>query len=366
MSGHLPHVLVMAGGTGGHVFPGLALAAALRERGCRVSWLGTSRGIEATLVPRAGIQLYTLPISGLRGKGFASLLLGPWKMGVSLWSALALMLRLRPEVVVGFGGFAAGPGGLMAAALGRPLLVHEQNAIPGLTNRWLARVADQVFSGFPDSFPAKVHARAIGNPVRPEIAGLPSPEQRWAGRSGPLRLLVLGGSLGARTLNRVVPAALALLPDAGRPAVRHQAGERTLDLALEAYREAGVEAEVTSFIEDMAGAYAWADLVICRAGALTVAEIAAAGLAAVFVPYPHAVDDHQTANAGFLVGAGAGWRIAEADLSPERLAELLRPLRREDLMEVAGKARALARTDAAEQLAAACLSAVKVQAGRTS
>ncbi len=359
MNGRLPHILIMAGGTGGHVFPGLALAAVLRDRGCQVSWLGTSRGIEATLVPRAAIALYTLPISGLRGKRWTSLLLAPWKLGLSLWSALALMLRLRPDVVVGFGGFAAGPGGLMAAALGRTLLVHEQNAVAGLTNRWLAKVADRVFCAFPGSFADTTAATVIGNPVRRDIAALDVPEKRWAGRSGPLRLLVLGGSLGAKTLNRVVPAALALLPGEQRPKIRHQAGDRTLGLALEAYESAGIDAEITAFIDDMAEAYGWADLVICRAGALTVSEVAAAGLPAVFVPYPHAVDDHQTANAGFLVRAGAAWTVADADLTPERLAGLMRSLHRETLLDHAVKARAASTADAADVLAEACLEAVR-------
>ncbi|AGA34245.1 UDP-N-acetylglucosamine--N-acetylmuramyl- (pentapeptide) pyrophosphoryl-undecaprenol N-acetylglucosamine transferase [Thioalkalivibrio nitratireducens DSM 14787] len=354
MNASAPQVLVMAGGTGGHVFPGLALATALRERGWRVSWLGTARGIEANLVPQAGFELHTLPIAGLRGKGLAGRLLAPWRLGISLWAALVLMLRLRPQVVVGFGGFASGPGGLMAAALGRPLLVHEQNAVAGMTNRWLARVADGVFAGFPDTFPEKVAAHTVGNPVRRAIVELASPQQRWAGRSGPLRVLVLGGSLGARTLNRVVPAALALLPQAARPQVRHQAGERTLDEALAGYHGAAVEAEVTAFIEDMAQAYGWADLVICRAGALTVAEVAAAGVPAVFVPYPHAVDDHQTANAAYLVAAGAAWCLADADLTPELLADRLRGLGREELLERAVKARGSARTDATERLVDAC------------
>ncbi len=358
MSAAPSHILVMAGGTGGHVFPGLALAAALRERGCRVSWLGTSQGIEARLVPEAGIKLHTLPIAGLRGKGLASRLLAPWRLGLSLWAALVLMIRLHPQVVVGFGGFATGPGGVMASALGRPLLVHEQNAVAGLTNRWLARIADQVFAGFPDSFPESVSCRTIGNPVRREIADLAPPDARWASRKGRLRLLVLGGSLGARTLNAVVPAALALLPAEQRPLVRHQAGERTLDLALDAYRKAGVDAEISAFIEDMAEAYAWADLVICRAGALTVAEIAAAGVPALFVPYPHAVDDHQTANAGFLVAAEAAWCVQEADLTPQRLSERLSAVQREDLLDRAQRARAEARPDAVAQLVAACLDAV--------
>lgn len=364
MTAAAPHVMVMAGGTGGHVFPGLAVASALQRHGCRVSWLGSTRGLETTLVPEAGLDLFTLPVTGLRGKGLLSRLLAPWRLGISLWSALALMLRLRPDVVVGFGGFASGPGGLMASALGRPLLVHEQNAVAGLTNRWLARIADQVFAAFPDSFPESVGCRTIGNPIRSEIAAIPPPAARWNGRTGPLRLLVLGGSLGALKLNEVVPAALgALAPDA-RPVVRHQAGERTLGAAQEAYRAAGVDAGITAFIPDMAAAYAWADLVICRAGALTVSEVAAAGLAAVFVPYPHAVDDHQTANARLLVNVGAAWSIPDPDLGAGRLGELLATLDREMLLDRAERARTVAMTDAAEQIAEACLAAAPAQPRR--
>jgi UDP-N-acetylglucosamine--N-acetylmuramyl-(pentapeptide) pyrophosphoryl-undecaprenol N-acetylglucosamine transferase len=364
MTGTMPHVLVMAGGTGGHVFPGLAVASALRERGCRVSWLGSARGMETTLVPQSDFQLFTLPVTGLRGKGLASGLLAPWRLGISLWAALGLMLRLRPDVVIGFGGFAAGPGGVMASALGRPLLVHEQNAVAGLTNRWLARIADHVFAAFPDSFPESVGCRTIGNPIRREIEEIPPPGSRWSGRQGPLRLLVLGGSLGALKLNQVVPAALAPLAPDARPLVRHQAGERTLDAAREAYRAAGVDAEITAFIADMAGAYAWADLVICRAGALTVSEVAAAGLAAVFVPYPHAVDDHQAANAKLLVRVDAAWSIPDAELTPGRLGDLLAKLDRDALLDRAERARAEARTNAAEQLAEACLKAAAERSRR--
>ena len=366
MTATMPHVLVMAGGTGGHVFPGLAVASALREHGCRVSWLGSAQGMETKLVPKAGLELFTLPVTGLRGKSLASRLLAPWRLGISLWSALALMLRLRPDVVVGFGGFASGPGGLMASALGRPLLVHEQNAIAGLTNRWLARIADQVFAAFPDSFPESVGCRTIGNPIRREIEEIPPPGTRWSGREGPLRLLVLGGSLGALKLNQAVPAALAKLPASARPLVRHQAGERTLDAAREAYRAAGVDVDVSAFITDIAAAYGWADLVICRAGALTVSEIAAAGLAAVFVPYPHAVDDHQTANARFLVNAGAAWSIPDAELTGGRLAELLATLDRDALLDRAERARAEAKTDATERLAEACLEAIPARSRRAS
>jgi UDP-N-acetylglucosamine--N-acetylmuramyl-(pentapeptide) pyrophosphoryl-undecaprenol N-acetylglucosamine transferase len=363
MTARMPHVLVMAGGTGGHVFPGLALASALRDRGFRVSWLGTERGIEASLVPRSGIALHTLPIAGLRGKGLASRLLAPWRLAFSLWGALFLMLRLRPQVVVGFGGFASGPGGLMASALGRPLLIHEQNAVAGLTNRWLARIAEQVFAGFPGSFPESVKYRTIGNPVRREIRELPEPGQRWAARQGRLRLLVLGGSRGARTLNHIVPAAVALGAAGTRPLVRHQAGELTLDLALESYRRAGVDAEVTAFIENMPDAYGWADLVICRAGALTVAEVAAAGLPAIFVPYPHAVDDHQTANARFLVEVGAAWCIQDGELTPEGLHDLLAGMDRETLLRRAELARAEGNVDATGELVAACIDALPVNWG---
>ncbi|MGM0552758.1 MAG: undecaprenyldiphospho-muramoylpentapeptide beta-N-acetylglucosaminyltransferase [Pseudomonadota bacterium] len=348
-----PRILIMAGGTGGHVFPGLAVAAALRDRGAEVLWLGTARGIEARLVPQHGIPLHTLPIGGLRGKGLLGLVLAPWRLGLSLWAALALLMRLRPAAVIGFGGFAAGPGGLMAAALHRPLLIHEQNAVAGLTNRWLARVADRVYAGFDRAFPDSVAVTVVGNPVRAEIAALPVPEHRFDDREGPLRVLVLGGSLGARSLNRTVPAGLAAL---GQPLrVRHQAGERTLDEALEAYAEAALDADVSAFIEDMAEAYGWADLVICRAGALTVAEVAAAGVAALFVPYPHAVDDHQTANARALVEAGAAWLVADSELSAERIEACLGGQDRAALAERARRARDQARPQTAERLADACM-----------
>jgi len=352
-----PHALIMAGGTGGHVFPALAVAEALRARGWDVSWLGTQQGIEARLVPAAGFSLHVLPMVGLRGKRLAQLLLAPWRLSLSLWAALAIMVRLRPQVVLGFGGFAAGPGGLMAAALGRPLLIHEQNAVAGLTNRWLARVADQVFTAFPDSFPETVSVRQVGNPVRATITALPVPEVRWHERTGPLRLLILGGSLGALSLNRTVPAALAQLP-ADQFLVRHQSGERTHAEAVAAYQTANIAAEVSPFIPDMAEAYAWADLVICRAGALTVAEIAAAGLPAVFVPYPHATDDHQTANAQYLVRAGAAWFIPDRELTPERLLTVLQGLDRETCLQRAQQARAVAQTEAADKMADACIEAL--------
>jgi UDP-N-acetylglucosamine--N-acetylmuramyl-(pentapeptide) pyrophosphoryl-undecaprenol N-acetylglucosamine transferase len=350
-------VMVMAGGTGGHVFPALATARQLQERGAEVFWLGTERGLEARLVPAAGIPMEWLPVEGLRGSGWQRRLRAPWRLTVALWRAGQAIRRRRPVAALGMGGFVAGPGGLMARLLGVPLVIHEQNRIPGLTNRWLARLASRVFEAFPGSFPAARGARACGNPVRPEIVALPPPHQRLAGRTGPVRLLVLGGSLGARALNLAVPAALAGIPAGDRPLVRHQAGERTLEEAREAYRAAGVEAQVGPFIQDMAEAYAWADLVIARAGALTLAELAAAGLGAVLVPYPHAVDDHQTHNAAWLVAGGAARLLPQPRLEAGALGALLRELLpdRAGLLSMARAARALALTEAAETLADACL-----------
>ncbi|MFP4079046.1 MAG: undecaprenyldiphospho-muramoylpentapeptide beta-N-acetylglucosaminyltransferase [Ectothiorhodospira sp.] len=348
-------ILIMAGGTGGHVFPGLAVAEALRARGEAVCWLGTEGGLEARLVPAAGIPFHTLPVSGLRGKGVVPWIMAPWRLGVALWAALGLLLRLRPRAVLGLGGFASGPGGLMAAALGRPLVIHEQNAVAGLTNRALARVADRVLQAFPDTFPAARHPHVVGNPVREAILHLPPPEERLAGREGPLRLLVVGGSLGALALNTLVPEAVARLPATQRPLIRHQAGERTLEAAREAYRAAGVEADVGPFIEDMAEAYAWADLVICRAGALTISELAAAGVAALLVPYPHAVDDHQRVNARHLGDAGAAWVVAQDELDTAALVTRLEALDRGGLLVMSRRARDLARPDAAREVAGACI-----------
>ena len=350
-------VMIMAGGTGGHVFPGLAVAEALRMRGQDVVWLGTHRGLEARLVPAAGIPMEWIGIGGLRGKGLRTRLLAPFRLAAALAQALGILLRRRPRVVVGFGGFVAGPGGLMAAALRIPLVLHEQNAVPGLTNRWLARFASRVFTGFPVVLPgAEARRRFVGNPVRADIAALASPAQRLAGREGPLRLLVIGGSQGAAALNRNVPAAVAQLPADARPEVWHQAGERHLDDAKNAYAQAQVDARVEPFVADMAAAYAWADLVICRAGALTVAELAAAGVPALLVPFPYAVDDHQRVNGQFLVEAGAAVMVIEKELTPERLAEELQHLaERPRLLAMAEAARSVARVDAAAAVADACL-----------
>jgi len=352
--------LVMAGGTGGHVFPALATARVLQRRGYRIVWLGTQRGIEARLVPAAGIPVEWLSVSGLRGKGLLTLLAAPLRLLVALYQALRVVRRHRPAVVLGAGGFASGPGGVAAWLLRRPLVVHEQNAVAGLTNRVLARLADRVLEGFPGSFGGSVHAEHVGNPVRPEIAAVAPPERRFAARNGRARLLVFGGSQGAARLNAVVPAALAELPQALRPEVLHQTGRTGLDETVAAYRSRGIEADVRPFIDDMAGAYGWADLAVCRAGALTVAELAAAGVPAVLVPFPAAVDDHQTRNAEHAVQAGAAVLLPESTLTPLTLAATLRELLeagRPRLLGMAQAARAAAITDADERLADACIAA---------
>jgi UDP-N-acetylglucosamine--N-acetylmuramyl-(pentapeptide) pyrophosphoryl-undecaprenol N-acetylglucosamine transferase len=349
-------IVVMAGGTGGHVFPALAIAERLRELGHEVVWMGTQAGLEARVVPARGLPVEWITIGGLRGKGLMTLLLAPLNLLRALAQALAILRRRRPQVVIGLGGFVAGPGGLAAWLLRRPLIIHEQNAIAGLTNRLLAHLARRVLEAFPNTFPASGKRSTVGNPVRHEITALPAPEQRLAERSGRVRLLVLGGSLGARALNRAVPPALSLLPAELRPEVRHQAG-RTLDEAKSAYAAAGLEIQPEAFIEDMAAAYAWADLVVCRAGALTVAELAAAGLPAVLIPFPYAVDDHQTANAQYLVAAGAALLVQERDLTPQALANLLQPLLgdRPRLQRMALAARSRAWPRARERIVDECL-----------
>jgi UDP-N-acetylglucosamine--N-acetylmuramyl-(pentapeptide) pyrophosphoryl-undecaprenol N-acetylglucosamine transferase len=350
-------IMIMAGGTGGHVFPALAVAGKLRERGISLVWMGTRRGLEATLVPRAGIAIEWIGVAGLRGSGLQRLLLAPFMVSKALLQAAAILVRRKPCLVLGMGGFVSGPGGLMARCLGIPLVVHEQNALAGMTNRWLSRLASRVLEAFPDSFPSARRALVVGNPVRDSIAALSAPAYRFAARSGCPRLLVVGGSQGALALNLLVPRALALLAAETRPEVWHQAGGRLQELTTAAYREAGVNARLEPFIEDMAAAYGWADLVLCRAGAITVAELAAAGVGAVLVPFPHAVDDHQSANARFLERGGAAVIAPQASLTAERLAELLRDLLgdRARLLAMAEAARRLAHIDAAERVAAVCL-----------
>jgi len=357
-------ILIMAGGTGGHVFPGLAVAHGLMAHDQPVAWLGTRRGLESRLVPQAGITLHLISVGGLRGKGALIRLLAPLRLGWALIQSLALMLRLRPRAVLGMGGFVSGPGGLAAWLTRRPLLIHEQNAIAGLTNRLLSRFAGRLLEAFPGSLANAGEAFAVGNPVRPEITAIEAPETRLKGRQGPIRLLVFGGSQGARKINQQVPAALALLAPELRPDILHQTGESDLGSVNAAYQQAGIGARVTPFIDDMAAAYAWADLVICRSGALTVSELAAAGLGAILIPFAAAVDDHQTRNAEYLTTEQAAVLLPEAGLSPALLADQLRPLLedRHKLLELACRARARSQPRSLELIVGACLQAAGVEA----
>ncbi|UGB46115.1 undecaprenyldiphospho-muramoylpentapeptide beta-N-acetylglucosaminyltransferase [Frateuria edaphi] len=347
-------VLIMAGGTGGHIFPGLAVADVLRAQGIPVAWLGAAGGMETRVVPAHGIELHTVAVGGLRGKGLKTRLLAPLMLARALFASLRVLRRVRPRSVLSMGGYVAGPGGVAARITATPLLVHEQNRVAGYTNRKLAGFARRVLAGFADALP---NGEWVGNPVRASIAALPPPAERFATRSGRSQLLVLGGSLGARALNLALPQALALIPIDQRPVVRHQCGSRGLDEARAAYAQAGVEADVVPFIEDMAAAYGWADLAVCRAGALTIAELTAAGLGAVLVPFPYAVDDHQTGNAQALVEAGAAELIQERDLDVEKLAQRLAALLadRRQLTAMAEAARTQAKPDAAATIARACL-----------
>ncbi|HUN68122.1 MAG TPA: undecaprenyldiphospho-muramoylpentapeptide beta-N-acetylglucosaminyltransferase [Burkholderiales bacterium] len=342
----------MAGGTGGHVFPGLAVADELRGRGWNVVWMGARSGMEARLVPARGYPVAWIRAAALRGKGLAAKLLLPLNLLAGFWQSATAILHHRPDVVLGMGGYVAFPGGMMASLLARPLAVHEQNAIAGLTNRVLAGLADKSLAAFPD---ALKNAEWTGNPVRAEIAAIAEPAARYAGRTGPLRLLVVGGSLGAQALNDSVPKALALISERDRPSVLHQAGEKNIEALKDNYRSCGVEGELVPFIDDMAQRYAEADLVICRAGAITVAELSAGGMASVLVPFPHAVDDHQTANARFLSDKGAAILLPQSELTPERLSGLLRSLDRPALLEMARRARALGKPEAARIVADRCV-----------
>ncbi|XKE46744.1 undecaprenyldiphospho-muramoylpentapeptide beta-N-acetylglucosaminyltransferase [Halomonas organivorans] len=346
--------LIMAGGTGGHVIPALSLARALQAEGVEVAWLGSPRGIENRLVPEAGLPLHRVAVSGLRGKGLVGWLLAPWRLGRAVAQAGRVIREFDPQLVVGMGGFASGPGGLAAWLMRRPLVIHEQNAVAGLTNRALARLSRRVYAAFPQAFPGR--AEVVGNPVRSDIAALGErPRSAAIMRDRPLRLLVVGGSLGALALNRGLPEALARLPAERRPEVHHQAGRDKDATTREAYEQHGIDAEVTAFIDDMAAAYDWADLVVCRAGALTVAELAAAAKPSLFVPFPHAVDDHQTANAAALVAEGAAALMPQSEMNAAtlagRLATLLDP---DTLATMAAKARCCAHLDAVERLVAGC------------
>lgn len=344
-------VMILAGGTGGHIFPGLAVARVLRARGVPVTWLGAVGQMETRLVPQHDLPIDTLDIAGLRGKGKLALLGAPWRLLRAIRQAGFILRDRNPRAVIAFGGYASGPGGLAARLHGLPLLVHEQNRAPGMTNRCLSRFAQRVLTGFPGSFAAR--EEAVGNPVRAEIAAISPPEQRFAGRSGPLRVLVVGGSQGARALNTGVPQSIAALGAAYPVSVRHQSGEKMHAEAVEAYAKAGVEAEITPFIADMADAFAWADVVVCRSGASTLAELCAVGVGSVLVPFPAAVDDHQTRNAEYLVERDAAVLLKQGDALVSGITSLLRelsenPARR---MQMAKAARALAKVDAAERIA---------------
>ena len=343
-------LLVMAGGTGGHIFPALAVADKLRAAGWRVVWLGNPDGMEARLVPQHGFEMVWVKFAALRGKGLWRKLLLPFNLLRGFWQALRAIRGVQPHVVLGMGGYITFPGGMMASLLGKPLIVHEQNSVAGLSNRVLAGVADRVLTGFPD---ALKKGQWVGNPVRPEIAAIAPPLVRFAGRTGALRLLVIGGSLGAQVLNEMVPQAMAQLAASELPQIVHQAGEKHIEALQANYAAVGVSAHCVSFIEDMAGAYEWADLVICRAGALTVAELAAAGVASILVPFPYAVDDHQTANARFLVSVGGAFLLPQSELRPEAIA-LIRNYDRSQLLEMAVKARSQAKPDATSEVADIC------------
>lgn len=343
--------LIMAGGTGGHIFPGLAVAQALREQGWRVHWLGVPDSMESRLVPPQGFPLEAIQFSGVRGKGVKTLALLPLRLLKAFWQALAVVRRVQPDVLVGFGGYITFPGGMMGVLAGKKLVLHEQNSVAGTANKVLASVADRVFEAFPN---ALAKAQWVGNPLREAFLHQPDPATRFEGRSGPLKILVVGGSLGAKALNDVVPQALALIPEEVRPRVLHQSGAKQIDALRANYEAAGVQAELTPFIEDTAQAFADADLVICRAGASTVTELAAVGAAAIYVPFPHAVDDHQTSNAQFIVDAGGGWLMQQPALSAQKLAEMLQNMQRSTLLNVALKAKTMQKTDATREVVAAC------------
>ncbi|MEP7183391.1 MAG: undecaprenyldiphospho-muramoylpentapeptide beta-N-acetylglucosaminyltransferase [Betaproteobacteria bacterium] len=355
--------MITTGGTGGHIFPGLAVAAELATRGWRVSWLGTRDGMEARLVPKHNVEFDGLDFGSVRGKGLARLLLGPFAILRACWQARGVLARRQPDVVIGFGGFASFPGALMAAARNTPLVVHNLDARPGLANRVLRFGADRVLTGFPGTFGATEGGRPewVGNPLRADIVAVAPPEARYAGRSGPLKLLVVGGSLGATALNERVPQALALIPASERPIVVHQGGAMHIDALVAAYARAGVAADCLPFIDDIARRYAEADVVICRSGATTVAELAAVGVASVLVPFPHAAEDHQVDNARALANRGAAEMILQHDLTPERLAAWLRAATRLRLMAMAQAARALRRAGATARVADVC---VELTAGR--
>lgn len=351
-------ILIMAGGTGGHVFPALAVADYLKNASWRIVWLGTKNGMEKKLVSEKGYEIKFIDFSGLRGKNFMVWFTLPVRLLRAFWQSAKFLFQLRPDVVLGMGGYPAFPGGIMASLLNKPLIIHEQNSIPGLANKILAKFADKVLTGFPDSIKDK-NVVFSGNPVRDDISRLDAPEKRYKKRSGNLKILVIGGSLGAQKLNAIVPQALQLMPEDLRPLVIHQAGGKHLDTLNKNYLEAGVRGELIVFIEDMAARYSECDLVICRAGAITIAELASAGIASILVPYPYAVDDHQTYNAKFLSSNGAAVLLPENELNPHSLANLLSELTREELLRMATKARELAKPEATRMVAEKCMEIIK-------
>ena len=349
-------ILVTAGGTGGHVYPGLAVARALIEQDIPVIWMGTHKGIEARVIPAAGIEMAWLDVNGLRGKGIATILLAPFKLAKALFQSVKIMRKHRPVSVLGMGGFVAGPGGLVAALMGIPVVIHEQNAVAGLTNKLLSKVSKRILEGFPQTFAQQDKVTPVGNPVRKEISEITAPKERLATHGGASRLLIIGGSLGAQALNEVVPQALAEMNVDTRPVVRHQAGSGKDESTKDSYKKLGVEAEVTPFIEDMAKAYEWADLVICRSGALTIAEVAAAGVASLLVPYPYAVDDHQTANGQYLSANNAAIMMQQTEFNKESASAVLQDLlaNKDKLLSMSLSARALAKPSATTEVAAIC------------
>ena len=345
----------MAGGTGGHIFPGLAVAEVMATRGWRVVWMGTRTGMEAELVPPKGYEMAWVHFQGVRGKGLLAFMLLPGRLLIAFWQAARVMCRLRPDVVLGMGGYIAFPGGMMAAFLGRPLVIHEQNAVAGTTTRLLAKLADRVLTSFASAFGPRDRAAVTGNPIRAALSKVPHPEQRFAQRHGSLRITVLGGSLGARALNETLPQAFAALGASRLPEIVHQAGRQHAAPLEAAYRRLAIDARVVPFIDDIAGQLAWSDLVICRAGATTLAELAAVGVGSVLIPFPHAIDDHQTRNAQALVEAGAAILVPQSELSVERVTDIVRSLDRARLRAMACAARALGKPDAAERVADVCV-----------
>jgi UDP-N-acetylglucosamine--N-acetylmuramyl-(pentapeptide) pyrophosphoryl-undecaprenol N-acetylglucosamine transferase len=356
MSANTKCALIMAGGTGGHIFPGLAVAQALRDKGWQVHWFGGTGSagqpsMESQLVPPQGFAFEAIDFGGLRGKGLVAVAWLPLRLLKAFWQSIQVLRRVKPDVVLGLGGYISFPGGMMGVLLGKPLILHEQNSVAGLANKVLAGVADRVFTAFPKVLKG---ALWVGNPLRAAFLNQPDPAQRFAGRSGPLKLLIVGGSLGAKALNEIVPQALALLPEASRPEVIHQSGAKQIEALRANYAAAGVQAQLTPFIDDTAQAFADADLVICRAGASTVTELAAVGAAALFVPFPSAVDDHQTVNARFLVDQGAGWLVPQGQLTPTSLAAQLQNLDRASLLEKAQAAKQMQQREATQTIVAAC------------